>query len=292
MPHISANGLELFYDEVGDRDAEPLLLIAGIGNQMIRWDEVFCRQLAERGHRVIRFDNRDVGLSAKLEGQRGMSIPTALTAASQGQKVEAPYTLSDMANDTAGLMDALSIEQAHVVGMSMGGMIAQHLSLEHPTRVKTLTAVMSTSGAPDLPGATPAALGVLLQPRPVGREHAIARSIEAELILSGPAYRDEPDRIQALAEQSYDRCFYPQGFVRQFLAIVASGSRRERLQSLTTPTLVLHGDADPLIPVECGLDIAHHVPGATKHIIEGWGHTLPPSVWATLIDNISSHTIG
>lgn len=290
MPLVTANGLELFYDETGDRAAPPLLLIAGIGNQMIRWDERFCAQLAARGHRVIRFDNRDVGLSAKLDGQRGMSIPQALHAVSEGRPVQAPYTLSDMAADTAGLLDALEIERAHIVGMSMGGMVAQHLTLEHPTRVQTLTTVMSSSGAPDLPGATPDALGVLLKPRPAGRDEAIARAIDAELVLSGPDYRDAPERIRALAELTYDRSFYPQGFVRQFLAILASGSRRERLTTVATPTLVVHGDADPLIPVECGIDIAKHVPGAELRVIGGWGHTLPPAVWPTLIDHIADHT--
>jgi pimeloyl-ACP methyl ester carboxylesterase len=246
--------------------------------------------LAARGRRVIRFDNRDVGLSTKLSGKKGATMNEALAAVAQGEPVNAVYRLHDMADDTAALLDGLSIKEAHVVGMSMGGMIAQHLAIQHPTRVKTLTAVMTTSGAPGLPGPTAAAMGVLFSPRPVDRERAIEATVAAEQVLAGPAYPVDMARATALATEAYDRCFYPAGFVRQFIAVLASGSRRELLRSVTAPTLVLHGDADPLIPVACGIDVAEHVPGAKLHVIEGWGHTLPPSIWPALVDQISAHT--
>lgn len=290
MPLLNANGIEIFYDEIGAADDTPLLLICGIGNQMIRWDVRFCQQLAARGHRVIRFDNRDVGLSSKIEDRGGSSIGDAFRAISARQPIDAAYTLSDMAADAIGVLDALGIEKAHVVGMSMGGAIAQTMAIEHPTRLRTLTAVMATSGGHDLPGATGEAMGMLLHPRPKTRDEAIERALTAEQVLSGPKYRSEPERVRQQAELAYDRSFYPQGFGRQLVAILASGSRRERLAQVNIPTLVIHGDADPLVPVQGGIDIAKHVPGAKLHIIEGWGHTLPPTVWQELIDQISTHT--
>lgn len=290
MPLISANGIELFYDETGDADAAPLLLISGIGNQMIRWDERFCADLAGRGFRVIRFDNRDVGLSSKIATPGHATIGDAFRAIGEGRPIDNPaYTLSDMAADAVGLLDALKIDSAHVVGMSMGGAIAQTVTIEHPTRVRTLTAIMATSGGADLPGATPEAMGMLLHPRPKTRDEAIARALNAEQILAGPNYPNDPERIRTQAGITYDRSFYPQGFGRQLVAILASGSRRRFLKDVTTPTLVIHGDADPLIPVECGIDIAKHVPAAKLHIIKGWGHTIPPGVWPELIDQISAH---
>lgn len=290
MPLLNANGIEIFYDEIGVTDDPPLLLINGIGNQMIRWDVSFCQLLAARGHRVIRFDNRDVGLSSKIENAGGGSIGDAFRALGAGEKVDAAYTLSDMAADAVGVLDGLGVDKAHVVGMSMGGAIAQTLAIEHPTRLHTLTAVMATSGGPDLPGATSEAMGMLLHPRPKTRDEAIERALTAEQVLSGPKYRSEPERVRQQAELAYDRSYYPQGFGRQLVAILASGSRRERLPQVTAPTLVIHGDADPLVPVEGGIDIAKHVPNAKLHIIKGWGHTLPPTVWPELIDQISAHT--
>ncbi len=289
MPLLNANGIELFYDSMGDSDAPPVVLISGIGNQLIRWDEGFCRLLAARGHRVIRFDNRDVGLSTKLSGQKGATMNEALAAVAQGAPINAVYRLQDMADDTAGLLDALQLPDAHIVGMSMGGMIAQHMALQHPKRVKTLTAVMTTSGAPGLPGPTAAAMGVLFSPRPVDRERTIEATVAAEQVLAGPAYPVDVPRATALATEAYDRCFYPAGFVRQFIAVLAAGSRQALLPSVAAPTLVLHGDADPLIPVACGIDVAKHIPNAKLHIIEGWGHTLPPSIWPALVDQISAH---
>lgn len=299
MPHIQANGIELFFDEILPpasgaaatvTNVPVVLLISGIGNQLIRWDEGFCRLLAARGYRVIRFDNRDVGLSSKLSGKKGATMSEALQAVAQRQPVDAVYTLSDMATDAAALLRALGIASAHVVGMSMGGMIAQHLALEHPACVKTLTAVMTTSGGPDLPGPTSAAMSVLFSPRPVDRERAIEATVAAEHVLAGPAYPVDVTRATELATEAYDRCFYPAGFIRQFIAVMASGSRREKLRALQVPTLVLHGDADPLIPVDCGIDVAKHVPNAKLQVIEGWGHTLPSSIWPTLVEAIVAHT--
>lgn len=289
MPSLTANGIEIEYEEFGSRAAPPLLLIMGLGAQMILWDEEFCEALAARGLRVIRFDNRDVGLSAKFGHAGAPNVMAALEASARGERIEAPYTLDDMADDAAGVLDGLGIETAHVVGASMGGMIAQVLAIQHPDRVRTLTSLMSTTGHPDLPAPTPDAMRILLSPAPTDRAANIERALETFRVIGSPGFPFEEERLRELAARAYDRCFHPAGFARQLVAILASGSRREALASIRVPTLVLHGDADPLVSVEGGIDTAKSVPGATLRIIPGLGHDLARGAWPEMIDAIAEH---
>jgi pimeloyl-ACP methyl ester carboxylesterase len=288
---VQANGITLCCDTFGSRTAPPLLLIMGLGGQMIAWDDQFCTQLAERGYRVIRFDNRDIGLSTRFDAAGVPDVGAAFVAAMTGRPVQAPYTLRDMADDTAGLLDALDIERAHVVGVSMGGAIGQTLAIHHPARVRTLTSIMSTTGAPGLPGPTAQAAAVLLRPAPTDRAGYVASYSATWKVLRAGDFPVDEARDAARAEQAFDRGLSPAGTARQLAAILASGSRKEALASLRVPTLVVHGDADPLVPLACGFDTATSVPGARLRVIEGMGHALPVSMWTQLIDVIADHAV-
>jgi len=290
MPTTRANGIDIEYETFGRQGDAPLLLIMGLGAQMILWDEEFCEQLAGRGHYVIRFDNRDVGLSSKCDAGGIPDVMAAVTASMARQKIEAPYKLSDMAADAAGLLDALGIAKAHIVGASMGGMIAQTVAIEHPGRALTLTSIMSTTGNPDLPPAKPEAMSALLLPPPADREGNIARSVEVFRTIGSPGFPFEEERIRARAARSYDRCFHPAGAIRQLVAILASGSRKEALRKVQVPALVIHGVDDPLVPLAGGIDTAEAISGATLLKIEGMGHDMPPAVWPRMIEAISTLT--
>ena len=290
MPTARSNGIEIEYEVLGPPGNRPLLLVMGLGTQMIHWDDELCAQLVAHGHRVIRFDNRDVGCSTKLDGDGPPNVLAAMAAASRGAAVDAPYRLSDMAADAAGLLDALEIESAHVVGASLGGMIAQTLALEHPARVRTLTSIMSTTGHPDLPTATPDAAAALFQPAPPDREGNIERAVRVFRAIGSPGFPFDEGRVRERAARAYDRCFHPAGVARQMIAIVASGSRRDALRRLRMPTLVVHGADDPLIPLACGLDTAESIPGAELLIVEGMGHALPRAVWPRLVDAVTQLT--
>ena len=284
-----ANDMDIAYDAFGDPRSKPLLLIMGLGFQMIVWDEEFCTQLAARGYRVIRFDNRDMGLSKKFDKAPVPNISTLLKSQEQGKACHAPYTLSDMAGDAIGLLDALGIGSVHVVGLSMGGMIGQIMAAKFPERIYTLTSMMSSTGDPELPPPKPEARSVLLTTLPTDRAAYIESCVRIWAVLSGPKFPVDEARVRKWAGQSHDRGLNPAGFARQFAAIIASGSRKEMLKSVAVPTLVLHGDADPLVPVECGMDTANAVPGASLVIIEGMGHTLPETLWPRVIDAIDHH---
>jgi len=288
MPVARSNGIEIEYEVIGPPENRPLLLIMGLGTQMIHWDDELCAELVAHGHRVIRFDNRDVGGSTKLDGNGVPNVLAAMVAAARGATVDTPYRLSDMAADAAGLLDALDIESAHVVGASLGGMIAQTLALEHPDRVRTLTSIMSTTGHPDLPTATPDAAAALFQPAPSDREGNIERAVRVFRVIGSPGFPFDEERVRARAARAYDRCFHPAGVARQMIAIIASGSRRDALHTLRVPTLVVHGADDPLIPLACGLDTAESIPGAELLIIEGMGHSLPPATWPRLVEAITA----
>jgi pimeloyl-ACP methyl ester carboxylesterase len=289
MPRIRTNGIEIEYESFGDGNPNPILLIMGLGAQMTLWDEEFCGLLVGHGHRVIRFDNRDVGLSTKL-GHLGVPpIQAVMESFLRGDSPSAPYTLSDMARDAAELLEELDIEAAHVVGASMGGMIAQTLTLEHPERVRTLTSIMSSTGNPKLPGAKPEAIALLMTPTPPERDAYIERSVTVARVLRGPGFPFDEEYIRARAARLFDRSFYPEGFVRQLAAIMASGSRRDSLEGVKHPTLVIHGDTDPLVPIEGGIDTADAVPGADLVVIEGMGHDLPRPVWPRIADAIVRH---
>jgi pimeloyl-ACP methyl ester carboxylesterase len=285
---ITVNGLEIAYDTFGRPTAPPLLLIGGLGMSLTGWDPDFCRLLARQGFWVIRYDNRDVGHSSKLD-QFGAPGILSLLKMVMKQVPDAAYTLTDMANDTAGLLDALGIEAAHVVGTSMGGMIAQTLAINHPKRLLTLTSIMSSTNDPGLPLPQWRAMVALLQPMPDDKEAHIAQSRKVWQLLNGPAYPLDIGRHRLRLEEAQARGFHPEGTARQLAAIGASGSRREALRQVQVPTLVIHGDADPLVPVEGGIDTAESIPNASLHIIPGLGHALPPELWPLVVELIVAH---
>jgi len=296
IPHsdsaiAKANGIEIVYDMFGNPDKPPVLLIVGLGQQMIAWDEEFCAQIAARGYRVIRFDNRDTGLSTKLDEAGVPNMAVVFEAMVEGKPVDSPYSLLDMADDAVGLLDTLGIESAHVVGESMGGMIAQRMVIHHADRVRTLTSIMSSTGEPGLPPPTPEAMDILANRPPTDREGYIEDYVERWRVLNGQGLPYDEEASRELATRTFDRGLNLPGFARQLTAIIADGSRKQTLKSVTVPTLVIHGDADPLVPVECGIDTANSVPGSELLVIEGMGHTFPRQVWAQVIDAIVHHTV-
>jgi pimeloyl-ACP methyl ester carboxylesterase len=290
MASIQANGITIEYDTFGDRAGRPLLLIMGLGSQMTRWEEEFCRELADRGHFVIRFDNRDVGLSTHF-AQAGVPwLQEAMAAAGRGERVEAPYTLDDMADDAVGLLDGLGLQQAHVCGVSMGGMIAQAMAIRHPARLLSLISVMSRTGDPAEPPARPEAMAALITPAPVEREANLAHMVKMRRIIGSPGFpMDEADTRQKAA-RDFDRAFDPAGVARQMTAVMAHGNRKPALASVRVPTLVIHGSGDPLVPVEAGYITAQAVPGAEMLVIEGMGHDMPKGAWPRIIEAVSAHT--
>jgi pimeloyl-ACP methyl ester carboxylesterase len=289
MPRARCNGLELEYDTCGNPSDTPILLIMGLGAQMILWNEDFCAELARRGFYVIRYDNRDVGASTVLSDSPVPNIFLAMQALVAGRPVEAPYTLEDMADDAVALMECLGVARAHVVGASMGGMIAQTLAFRHPSRVLTLTSIMSTTGNPEVPPATPEAMQALMTPPPTSRQANIDRSVKVWRVIGSPGFAFDEDEIRTRAGRAYDRGFHPEGVARQFAAVLASGDRTERLSAVTAPTLVIHGAADPLIRIEGAYTTAAAITGSDLLIIEGMGHDLPRAAWPQIIDAIAQH---
>ncbi|MEV6621227.1 alpha/beta hydrolase [Amycolatopsis sp. NPDC051106] len=286
MPRAQANGLELEYDTFGDPGDPPLVLVMGLGAQMITWEDGFCELLAGRGFFVVRYDNRDVGLSTWLD-----DLPAPdLAALAGGDLTTAPYRLSDLADDAVGLFDALGIARAHVVGASMGGMIVQQLAIDHPERLLSLTSIMSTTGDPAVGRAEPWALALLTRPPATTREQALADSVDGYRKLGSPGYPDDEAFLLAKAALHYDRARHPVGTLRQAAAVVASGDRTAGLRSVRLPALVVHGDADPLIDVSGGKATAEAIPDAELLVIPGMGHNLPRAVWPTLVEAIERVT--
>jgi pimeloyl-ACP methyl ester carboxylesterase len=293
MPIVAANGINLCYDEVGDAKAPVIVLIMGLGTQMIAWPDAFCLALAQRGFHVVRFDNRDIGLSTKIENAAPFDLIAAFARAVAGESVEAPYALDDMAADTVGLMDALRIGRAHMIGASMGGMIAQIVAARYADRARSLTSIMSSSGAPGLPQGKPEAISALLSPRPPSgdRESVIREGVRILRIIGSPGFPTSDAELRAKVERAADRSYYPPGVGRQMLAILASGSRVELLKEIKVSTLVIHGADDPLVPVEAGTDTAKHIPGAMLKIIPGMGHDLASGLVPILVDAIADHCL-
>jgi pimeloyl-ACP methyl ester carboxylesterase len=279
-----ANGIEIAYDEIGDPGGRPLLLIMGLATQLIHWDERFCRLLAERGYRVIRFDNRDIGHSTKIE-----EAPSPGTGAMMFGFGKPAYRLPEMADDTAGLMDHLGIERAHVVGVSMGGMIAQTLAIAHPERMLSLCSIMSTTGNRRLGLPKLRAFGTLFAKPARTRDGYAKQAVKTFKVIGSPGYPMDEERIRAMALAAYDRCFYPPGVARQLHAANSSGDRTKRLRELRVPTVVIHGAKDPLIRPAAGRATARAIPDSRLRIIEGMGHDLPPQVWPILIDEIETN---
>jgi pimeloyl-ACP methyl ester carboxylesterase len=286
MPHVTANGIQIEYDTFGDSSSPALLLVMGAGGQMIFWEVEFCELLVKREHFVIRFDNRDVGLSTKFEKD---GIPDMM-AAMKGEPLSSAYSLEDMADDAVGLLDALGIEKAHVCGVSMGGMIAQVISYRYPERVLSLTSIMSSTGNPELPQIKPDVLAAVFKPVPGEREMYIEHYVNLWRMLWSPGFPFDETRLRTIMAESYDRSYYPQGMVRHSAAVLTHGYRRSSIASIKVPTLVIHGDADPLISVEGGKEIAQLIPGAKLLIIGGMGHDMPKEAWQKIIDAISNHT--
>lgn len=291
MPHASANGIDLYYEDFGDRADPAMLLVMGLGTQGIAWPDAFVERLVAAGFRVIRYDNRDIGRSTHLDGARAVSPLRAIVAARLGWTFPVAYTLTDMAADAVGLLDALGIGRAHVVGASMGGMIAQLMAARWPDRVLSLTSIMSSSGARGLPGARPEVQRLLLR-RPVrdlSRADAVRLGVEVQTAISHPDPARAPDAFAQMAGRAYDNGYNPLGTRRQLLAIVADGSRVERLAKIAAPTLVIHGVADPLVPYAHAEDLVTRIPGARLERIEAMAHDLPPSQLERLADLIAGH---
>jgi pimeloyl-ACP methyl ester carboxylesterase len=281
VPRASANGIELEYETFGDAGATPLLLITGLGAQMISWDEPFCELLAARGFHVIRFDNRDSGLSTRMEEAGAADLASAF-----GGSPNPAYRLDEMAADAVGLLDSLGITAAHVVGASMGGFIAQLVTLNHPDRVLSLTSIMSGPGGGDEVPPRPEGAALLAAPPPPTREERIQQAMAIHRTLAGVGDQLQDAVERARAERAVDRSYYPMGTGRQLVAILAAGSRIEGLKKLRVPTLVIHGTDDVLVPVENGRLVAEAVPGARLIEIEGMGHDVPKRVWPVVADAI------
>ncbi len=285
---VSANGITLNYDTFGQPDHTPLLLVMGLGAQMIVWEEPFCEQLAQHDLYVIRYDNRDVGLSSKIESGGIPNIQELMMKQAAGLPMEAPYYLKDMAADGIALLDVLGIEKAHIMGASMGGMIVQEMAIHFSERVLSMTSIMSTTGEPIEP-ALPEAMTVLLTPAPADRDGYIESNLASSGVLNGNTFPLNEEKIRRRAARTFDRQYYPLGVARQMAAIIASGSRAEALQQIEIPTLVIHGSEDPLVRPDGGHKTAAAVPNAQLLMVEGMGHNIPEPVWDEVIGTIVSH---
>ncbi len=293
MARVKANGIEIEYETAGNKGDPALLLVMGLGAQMTIWPDTLFHGLAAAGYHVIRFDNRDTGLSTDFGAAGVPDIAAAVSRVMSGQKVEAPYYLKDMAADAIGLLDALGIERAHMVGASMGGMIVQIVAAQHPARTRSMVSIYSTSGRPGLPIGKPEALAMLSgQPEGPTREDKIKFGIKLRTVIGSPGYPTPPADMRAFVEKNVDRRWYPEGSARQYLSVIASGDRVELLKTIKVPTLVLHGEDDPLLPVACGRDVAALVPGSKIETFPGWGHDFPPGMIPTVIDRITSFCRG
>jgi pimeloyl-ACP methyl ester carboxylesterase len=286
---VQANGIELVYDTFGDPEATPLLLIAGLGDQMLAWSEDFCSQLAAQGYWVIRFDNRDAGLSAKFDHAGTPSFLKLIWAFVRNKPIAVPYTLHDMALDAVGLLDALNVSAAHIVGGSLGGLIAQDLAYRHAQRVRTLTLLISSTMNPRLPPPRPKSLVLFASPKP-GLEGYVEHIVRARRAVRGSRFPFNEAALRAHAKQLYERNPDTRGTARQIAALFANRYDERAIKSITAPTLVIHGSADPLIPLRHAYYTAKILPDATLLIIEGMGHEFPPEVWPQVIDAIVQHT--
>jgi pimeloyl-ACP methyl ester carboxylesterase len=280
---VPANGIDIAYETFGDEGGRPLLLVMGLATQMLAWHEEFCGALADRGFFVVRFDNRDIGLSTHLHDAPTPDLAAAMTT---GDTSSASYSLDDMADDTVGLMDALGLQSAHVVGASMGGMIVQTLAIRHPSRVRSMTSIMSTP-SPAVGGATQEAMAVLLAAPATSREEAVERGKIAYRVIGSPGYELDEQWLAGVVGESYDRAYDPDGVSRQLLAIWRSGDRTAALAGVTAPTLVIHGDKDPLVQLPGGQATADAVPGAELLVLPGMGHNLPRELWPQMVDAIA-----
>jgi len=275
MATARANGIEIEYETLGDPSGRPLLFIIGLADQLIHWDDSLCEDLAARGHYVIRFDNRDSGLSTKMDGLSG------------------PYSLDDMADDAMGLLDVLGIDKAHLCGASMGGMIAQCAAIRYPSRVLSLTCIYCTSGNRSLPSPDPDVMKVLLAPAPRDRQGYVDYMVRFIRMTTGKGFPFDEAYARQISERAYDRCFYSEGTARQLKAIATQKDRRQALAGLSVSTLVVQGTDDPLVSVEAGIDLAGAIPGAHLKLIEGMGHDLARGgAWPEITEAINRLSMG
>jgi pimeloyl-ACP methyl ester carboxylesterase len=284
MPQQTANGISIEYDTFGDPASPPVLMIMGLGAQMTLWETEFCDAIADHGYYVIRFDNRDIGLSTWFDDAGVSELGDVMSAA-----VGAPYSLADMAADAAGLLDALGIESAHIVGASMGGMIAQTFAIDFPTKTRTLTSIMSTTGDMAVGQPSPEALGALLALAPTSREEAIESDVHTSKVIGSPGYPFDEAHIRDRAASDFDRSFHPAGAARQLAAIVTQPDRTPALRTLTVPTLVIHGAEDPLVDPSGGRATADAVPNSTLKVVPGMGHDIPPVLYKEVADALAGH---
>ncbi len=282
MPRLTANGIQIEYETQGDPKGPPMLLIMGLGAQLITWDDGFCDELVARGFHVIRYDNRDSGLSDKMES----AGPANIMAAYAGEEQPA-YTLDDLADDAVGVLDALHIPAAHIVGASMGGFIAQLVAINHPDRTLSLTSIMSGPGGEDTVSPTPEAGAFLVRAPGPTREEVVALGIESRHLLGGVNNPFDVDLERQKIGRAYDRMYYPEGYGRQLVAVLTAKTRVPALAHVKVPTLVVHGIDDPLVPVENGRRVAAAVPGARLIELEGMGHNVPPQYWPVVADAIA-----
>jgi len=289
MARAEANGIELEYDVAGPPDGEPVLLIMGLGAQMTRWPSLFVDKLAAQGLRVIRFDNRDVGLSSKLAAAGMPDFPALFTALAEGRTPDVPYRLDDMAGDAVGLLDALGIARAHIVGASLGGMVAQLVAADHPERALSLTSIMSSTGNRSLPPASPEAMAVLNDRGPdplTDFEGYLDHAVKGAFVVGSPGYPPDADETRTRIRNDFNRSYSPAGFQRQYAAAAACPDRRPKLATIKAPTVVIHGAADPLVPLASGQDTAASIPGAELRVIEGMGHDFPPALHDAVVEGI------
>jgi pimeloyl-ACP methyl ester carboxylesterase len=279
---VGPDRLDIAYERFGGADLPPVLLLMGLGTQMLGWPDGFCAALADQGVCVIRLDNRDIGLSSHLT-----TAPAPdLEAVFRGDTSSASYTLSGMAGDTVGLLDALGLDSAHLVGASMGGMIAQTMAIEHPRRVRSLTSIMSTTGDPSVGQSTPEAIRALLSPPATTREEAIDRTVSILRVIGSPGFELDEADVRLRTGLAFDRAHDPVGVTRQLAAIAASGDRTAALGSVSVPTLVVHGADDPLVDVSGGRATARAIPGAELVVLDGMGHHLSRELWAEIARHI------
>lgn len=287
---LVANDMRLAYDEFGSPEHPAIVLIMGLGTQMIAWPTSFCESLANQGFRIIRFDNRDIGLSEKVEVKRPVSLPKIILKKKLGLSISVPYTLHDMALDTIGVLDALGIQAAHFVGASMGGMIAQLIAAEYPSRSLSLTSIMSSSGNPSVKGPSLNIIRLLMtSPSQASEEKYLADSLAKWAVIGSPDYPASKEDLSERILTNLRRSYYPKGYVHQLAAIIENGDRRAILRKIRVPTLIIHGQADVLIPVEGGIDTANNIKNSSLKLIQGMGHDLPRELLPRIVRYICRH---
>jgi len=289
VPKAYINDIEIAYETIGDPNSKPLLLIAGLGSQLLAWSDEICEILANNGFFVIRFDNRDVGLSTKFDSAGIPDMMEIAATYTRGEIPKLPYTLEDMADDAIGVLDALNVEKAHICGASMGGMIAQIIAYRHPSRVQSLIVIMSTTGNPTLPQAKPEIMAQFFAPVPSEREAYIEEMVKRDSLIYG---NFEYDEIQGreYRTKEYDRSYYPEGIARQMAAMAVPGNIQPKISAIKAPTLVIHGRKDPFNSVEAGKEIASTIPGAELLLLDGMGHSFPHDVLEQILNALIANS--